>query len=79
MLVAHRIEESARKRLHRKAYLALRDVSCTYQNGVLVLQGRVPSYYLKQVAQEVVGQLDGVNRIENQIRVRLDSAQAVEV
>jgi osmotically-inducible protein OsmY len=78
MLVAHPIEETARTRLRRKAYLALRHVSCNYQNGVLVLRGRLPSYYLKQVAQEAVGRLAGVDRVENQIRVRIDAGQLIE-
>jgi hypothetical protein len=37
---------------------------------VLVLRGCVPSYYLKQVAQEVVArQVQGVGRLDNQIQV----------
>jgi hypothetical protein len=32
----------------------LRAVSCDLHQGVLTLRGQVPSYYLKQVAQEVI-------------------------
>jgi hypothetical protein len=55
--------------LRRKPYLALRNVSCDCRGGVLVLRGRLPSYYLKQVAQEAVVRLEGVERIDNQIQV----------
>jgi hypothetical protein len=36
---------------------------------VLVLRGRLPTYYLKQVAQEAVAHLEGVQGVENQIQV----------
>ena len=36
---------------------------------MLVLRGCLPSYYLKQIAQEAVAALEGVERIDNQIQV----------
>jgi osmotically-inducible protein OsmY len=63
------ITEMAESKLRSKPYLALKNVFCDYLNGVLVLRGCLPSYYLKQVAQEVVARLDGVERIDNQIQV----------
>jgi hypothetical protein len=40
------------------------------QPGVLVLRGCLPSYYLKQIAQEIVAhQTQGVDRLDNQIQV----------
>jgi osmotically-inducible protein OsmY len=36
---------------------------------VLVLRGCLPSYYLKQLAQEVVAHLEGVEGVDNQIQV----------
>ena len=44
----------AEQRLRSNPYLALKSLSCDCQDGVLVLRGCLPSYYLKQVAQEVV-------------------------
>jgi osmotically-inducible protein OsmY len=55
--------------LRRHPYGALKSVSCDCRDGVLVLRGCLPSYYLKQVAQEVVARLEGVRRIDNQIQV----------
>ena len=37
--------------------------------GRVVLRGMVPSYYQKQVAQEVVRMVDGVERVDNQLEV----------
>jgi hypothetical protein len=54
--------------LWRNPYLAL-DVSCACRGGVLVLRGCLPSHYLKQLAQEVVARLEGVQSIDNQIQV----------
>ncbi len=47
----------------------LKQVSCEMDDGVLTLRGRVPSYYLKQVAQAAVSRANGVRRIENRIEV----------
>ena len=63
------LRELAEGRLRRNPYLALRNVSCDCRGGVLVLRGRLPSYYLKQVAQEAVAHLEGVQGVENQIEV----------
>jgi hypothetical protein len=48
---------------------ALRQVSWQFRKGVLVLSGQVPSFYLKQVAQEVVANLDEVLEVVNCIEV----------
>jgi osmotically-inducible protein OsmY len=44
-------------------------------DGVLVLRGCLPTYYLKQVAQEVVVSVQGVERIDNQIQVVTPAAR----
>lgn len=38
-------------------------------DGRLVLQGRLPSYYLKQMLQTLLRDIDGVERIDNQVSV----------
>jgi hypothetical protein len=55
--------------LHSNPYLVLKHISCDYLDGVLILRGCLPTYYLKQLAQETVADLDGVDRIDNQIQV----------
>jgi osmotically-inducible protein OsmY len=63
------IGELAESRLRGNSYLALKNISCQYQDGDLVLRGRVPSYYLKQIALAAVANLPGVRRVVNQIDV----------
>lgn len=38
-------------------------------SGVVVLSGTVDSYFQKQMAQEAVRHLDGVQQIDNQLEV----------
>ena len=38
-------------------------------DGHLVLQGRLPSYYLKQMLQTVLADVDGVERLDNRVSV----------
>jgi hypothetical protein len=63
------IIEGAETRLRSNPYLALKNVSCEFCEGVLTLRGCLPSYYLKQMAQTAVARLDGVDRIVNEIEV----------
>ena len=51
-------------------YLALRDVESEVTAGVVRLEGTVPSYYLKQLAQEIALQHEGVQEVCNHIRVQ---------
>ena len=60
----------AERALRSGPYPALKKLSCDYRGGVLVLRGCLPSYYLKQIAQEVVShQVTGLSRLENRIQV----------
>jgi osmotically-inducible protein OsmY len=63
------IAEGAESCLRCNSYLALKNVSCEYHEGVLTLRGCLPSYYLKQMAQTAVARVAGVQRIVNEIEV----------
>ena len=65
----------ARERLARGGYSQLARVVPSYRRGLLVLGGYLPSQYLRQVAQELVGDIDGVRRVLNQIEVRSAAAR----
>ena len=54
---------------HESPYPALRQVESNVTNGVVQLTGIVPSYYLKQLAQEIALQHAGVKEVNNHIRV----------
>jgi osmotically-inducible protein OsmY len=63
------VGERAEDRLRRSPYLALRVIGCADYEGAVTLRGCVPTYYLKQIAQEVVAGTKGVRAIINQIEV----------
>lgn len=63
------IGSEALRRLRRSGYSALRDVSCDVHGGDMRLIGRLRSYYLKQVAQAVVADIEGVHRVVNLIEI----------
>ena len=60
---------AAEARLLRSRYAEIRRVSCDFHRGTLTLRGYVSRYYLKQIAQNIVGQLAGVVEIDNQVQV----------
>ena len=63
------LAQAAQECLRRSPYPVADSVSCEHRHGVLLLRGRLPSYYFKQVAQETVRKLPGVVRILNTIEV----------
>ena len=63
------IAEIAEARLCASSHQALRNVFCKYDDGVLVLRGRLNSFYHTQLAQETVAGIEGVERVVNQIEV----------
>ena len=63
------LQAVAERALRSGPYPALKNLSCDYRGGVLVLRGCLPSYYLKQIAQEAVAQVAGVRGVRNEIEV----------
>ena len=63
------IREIAEAVLRRSAYVELHNVSCDYSGGILTLNGRVATYYLKQLAQASVADVPGVVEIHNCVEV----------
>lgn len=47
----------------------LSGVSCQLDANVVVLQGEVPTFYLKQLAQETAIRANGVEKVNNEITV----------
>jgi osmotically-inducible protein OsmY len=64
-VILYAVEDS----LRRSSYLELRRVICSLEEGVLTLNGRVSSYYLRQVAQAIVLGLEGIEAIDNRLEV----------
>ena len=68
-LCSTRIEKAVRTQLNSTGYPLLSAITYRFHDGLLVLNGEVPSFYLKQVAQEVVRRVNGVETVENEIEV----------
>jgi osmotically-inducible protein OsmY len=67
------VQAEVQARLRKSGYHELQLVSCDFHEGVLTLRGRVPSFYLKQVAQEVIRRLDGAEEVNNRLEVAAPS------
>jgi hypothetical protein len=61
------IAELARVRLRSSPYLSVRSVECVAEEDGLRLTGRLPSYYLKQIAQEAAFSVAGETPVFNQV------------
>ena len=56
-------------RLRRSGYPFLRSVKCQDRDGVIVLSGIVPTFHLKQLAQELAAHTQGVGEVQNDLQV----------
>lgn len=59
----------AQAKLMASPYSALRALTCDSHEGVLAIRGRVPTFYLKQLAQVAVRDVAGVEVINNLVQV----------
>ncbi len=55
--------------LANHSHLPLRRMKVEAHEGRVILKGTVGSYYHKQMAQEMLRRIDGVETIENQLEV----------
>ena len=63
------IVAAAKHRLRKVPHLTVQRIWCELQEGHLILQGQVPTFYHKQLAQEAVAGLNGVKQVVNDIEV----------
>lgn len=72
----HRLSQLPRndvsEALSKTGYYWLGKLTCHCIDGVTVISGSVPSYYLKQVAQETAKRTPGVIQVVNCVEVRSD-------
>ena len=59
----------AEARFRANSHMALRGISCKADQGVLVLEGHLSTFFLKQLAQEIVTNIEGVVQVVNHIEV----------
>jgi hypothetical protein len=60
------------KLLQSSGYAALRRLRCEVTEGVVIVHGVVASYFLKQIAQTLMQQLDGIEMVTNLVEVRVN-------
>jgi osmotically-inducible protein OsmY len=60
------VAEAARDCLQRSPYRPVKNVSCECRQGVLFLRGPLPTFYLKQLAQEAVARVEGMSQVVNE-------------
>jgi osmotically-inducible protein OsmY len=63
------VEATVRSQLRAAPYAVLRQIACEFRDGVVLLHGRVPSFYMKQVAQNIVHCVEGVSEVRNHLDV----------
>jgi osmotically-inducible protein OsmY len=64
-----RLAERVARSLRATGYPPLRAVAVTVRGRLAILQGRVPSYYMKQVAQAAALDVPGVRELRNDLEV----------
>ncbi len=70
--LVHRLDSAIKGNPHLTGH----QVFCSEEGGTVILQGRVRSYYQKQMAQEALRNLEGVERIVNDLQVDWMTTQA---
>lgn len=68
-LLVSRPRESAQARLSSSPYLPLRGLQCEGVGGHLIIRGRVPTRYLKDLSARLVKSIKGVECVSNQVEV----------
>jgi osmotically-inducible protein OsmY len=59
----------AQQRILSSSYAEVRCVRCEVRDGVLYLRGQVTSFYLKQMSQETIRSIEGIDAIYNCVQV----------
>jgi osmotically-inducible protein OsmY len=65
-----RLAEHVQRALRATRYESLRDTAVTVHQRLVILEGRVPNYYLKQIAQTTALAVPGVHEVRNNLKVR---------
>ncbi|HTU23560.1 MAG TPA: BON domain-containing protein [Gemmataceae bacterium] len=63
------LAERVERALRATGYGPLRFVEVSVQAQLVILAGRVPSYYLKQIAQTAVQAVPGTHQVRNDLEV----------
>jgi len=64
-----RVVIEVRQRWATSGYSPLRRIKCECVHRVLIIHGVVPSYFFKQMAQETIRSVNGIDKIVNELNV----------
>jgi len=70
------LRESIERAQLATGHRILREVVVSVRNRLVILSGRVPSYYLKQLAQSAAMSAPGVRGVRNELTVPTDHEQS---
>jgi hypothetical protein len=76
-IMADSIEGKAESRLYESTYSELHHIECTFRHGILTLCGTVSTFFVRQIAQELIEDLEGIEIIDNQLVVVRDQTTPV--
>ena len=65
-----RLAERIERALHATGYGVLRDIKVSVSTRVVRLVGRVPTYFMKQIAQVTALSIPGTRQIHNDLDVK---------
>ena len=69
MVTATPLQDQVESALSNSPYLSRKEVRVEASDGRVRLEGIVKSFFQKQMAQELLRRVDGVEKIENQLQV----------
>jgi osmotically-inducible protein OsmY len=61
--------EQAAALFRHSGYPFLNMLCCTFQSGILILTGTLPTYQLNNLAQALAERIEGVEIVENRVEV----------
>lgn len=67
--LADTLEARVQQSLRGSPYRHLQSVRCHCEDGTVLLLGILPTFFLKQMAQETIKRIVGVTEINNQVEV----------
>lgn len=66
---SHELRQRVDSAIKGNPHLTRHRVFCQEESGIVVLHGRVGSFFQKQMAQETLKRLDGVEKVINELQV----------
>lgn len=64
-----RVADALRARFRLSPYSEIRELKCDFRDGTALLRGRVPSFYLRQIAQSLAVSMVEVRSLKDDIEV----------